>query len=72
LVLAAPLDAAHEQDHPDHDQEHRQGGLADRAEVVAAADAQDRLEEHKADQEDHQADEKQGAAGAQLVLVAVT
>src|SRR5207237_8877431 len=40
-------------------------------EVVAAADAQDRLEHDEADQEDHQADEEQRPPGPQGVLVVI-
>jgi hypothetical protein len=44
LGLATPLDAAHEQDHPRPGSGHGQGSLATGPEVVAPADAQDRLE----------------------------
>src|SRR5713226_4087484 len=51
LSLARALDAAREQDEPDHDQQRRQRGLAEPA-VVVAADVQHSAEDHEGDHED--------------------
>src|SRR5436305_1136951 len=71
LGPAAPLHAADQEDDANDDQQRRQRGLADRAEVVPTADPEDRLEEDEPDQEDHHADEQEGASSSQRVLIAV-